>query len=318
MWFVDVAVDLPWLVEKRGKLGEPKSRSRQPIPDADIQNEFLLYGDEHAIRHLRIMLHTDSDEPPHDIVNGNIHRWVNLLEVASGLAAPRIATTASLGMNTSAMMVWLSQGDETTASLQIDPHQYAPACEVDYQAAAKLMAAWKPDFRVHLFYLGRFLNHELPPEVRWLNGYRLLEWHFRRGKVGLAKDKTYLAFLARHGQALDVFLGPKQDRKGVIEEVRALAAHAILSRTADPRNDNASTNLIIRTFAALEALATALLNEGVVEGISFFPKQPDAISQDEGVACKNLDCCTTERVAPDRIALMIMLFGMPSLMMPLL
>jgi hypothetical protein len=137
------------------------------------------------------------------------------------------------------------------------------------------MAAWKPDFRVHLFYLGRFLNHELPPEVRWLNGYRLLEWHFRRGKVGLSKNKAYLAFLAQHGQTLDGLLGPKQDRKGILEEVRALAAHAILSRTADPRDDNASTNLVIKTFTALEYLVTALLNEGAVEGVSFFPKQSE-------------------------------------------
>jgi len=70
-------------------------------------------------------------------------------------------------------------------------------------------------------------------------------------------------------------LGPKQDRKGVIEEVRALAAHAILSRTADPRNDKAATNLITKTFAALESLVTALLNEGAVEGVNFSPKEPE-------------------------------------------
>jgi hypothetical protein len=81
--------------------------------------------------------------------------------------------------------------------------------------------------------------------------------------------------LAEHGQALDTLLGPRQDRKGVIEEVRALAAHAILSRTTDPRNDNASTNLVIKTFAALESLVTALLNEGTVEGASFFQKKPE-------------------------------------------
>ena len=268
MWFVDVVIDLPWFTEKKGKLGKPKSRSRQLIPGTNIENEFLLYGDEHAIRHLRVMLHTDADQPPHDIVNSNVHRWVNLLEVASGLAAPRTATTASPGKNTSAMIVWLGQGDETTSSCQLDP-QYAPVREVNYPAAATLMAGWKPDFRVHLFYLGRFLNYELPPEVRWLNGYRLLEWHFRRGKVGLPKDSAYLAFLAQHGQAFDALRGPEQDRKGVIEEVRSLATHAILSRTADPRNQNASTNLIIKTFAALECLVTALLNEGAVEGVSF-------------------------------------------------
>ena len=106
-----MVIDLPWFTEKKGKLGKPKSRSRQLIPGTNIENEFLLYGDEHAIRHLRVMLHMEADQPPHDIVNSNVHRWVNLLEVASGLAAPRTATTASLGKNTSAMIVWLGQGD---------------------------------------------------------------------------------------------------------------------------------------------------------------------------------------------------------------
>jgi hypothetical protein len=54
MWFVDVVVDLPWFVEKKGKLGKPKARARQPIPNTDVENEFLLYGDEYAIRHLSL------------------------------------------------------------------------------------------------------------------------------------------------------------------------------------------------------------------------------------------------------------------------
>jgi hypothetical protein len=65
--------------------------------------------------------------------------------------------TASLGKNTSAMIVWLGQGDETTSSCQLDP-QYAPVREVNYPAAASLMAAWKPDFRVHLFFSPGFLT----------------------------------------------------------------------------------------------------------------------------------------------------------------
>jgi hypothetical protein len=73
MWFVDVVIDLPWFTEKKGKLGKPKSRARQLIPGTNVENEFLLYGDEHAIRHLRVMLHTDADQPPHDIVNSNVH-----------------------------------------------------------------------------------------------------------------------------------------------------------------------------------------------------------------------------------------------------
>ena len=275
MWFVDIVIDFAWFVERKGKLGEPRSRARQAIPERDFDNEFLLYGDGEAVRHLRVLLHLECPNAPHDVVNGNIHRWVNLLEVATGLAAPMTASSASLGPNTSAMMVMLGQGDETTDALQLHP-EFSPPKPIDYEAAARLMAGWKPDFRVHLFYLGRFLNHQLPPEVRWLNGYRLLEWHFRRGKDKLVKDPTYQDFLARNGQAFDALLATNQDRKGVIEEVRAMVAHAVLSRTADPRTENASTNLVLKTFSALESLVIALINEGVVAGLSFMPKLPGA------------------------------------------
>lgn len=270
MWFVDVIVDLPWFAKTKGKLGKPKSRATQSIPEQDMDNTFLLYGDELVIRHLRILLHTDSRDPPHDVVNANIHRWVNLLEVASGLVASKTASTASLGPNTSGMIVWMGEGNEDSDSCQMDP-RYTPPVPMNYDAAAQLMAAWEPDYRVHLFYLGRFLNHELPPEVRWLNGYRVLEWHFRQGHVGLAKDRKYQEFIGQHGGALDTVLGPKQDRKGLIEEVRAMAAHAILSRTADPRLENASTNLISKSFQGLESLVMAVMNEGTGGRVSFIP-----------------------------------------------
>lgn len=274
MWLVDIVVDLPWFVSRRGKLGDPRARSLQSVPGTDVENEFLIYGDDNAIRHLRVMLHTDTVEPPHELVNGNIHRWVNLLEVASGIAAPQTASAASLGKNTSGMIVFLAQGDETADSCLFDS-KYAASERLDYDATARIMASWKPDFRVHLFYLGRFLNSELPPEVRWLNGYRALEWHFCRGKGQLSKKEAYLEFLAKYGQAFDPLIAPRQDRKGLIEEVRALAAHAILSRTEDPRNENASSNLIVRTFGALESLIVALLNEGVVDGVTFTPKMSE-------------------------------------------
>ncbi len=235
-----------------------------------MDNTFLLYGDEMSIRHLRVLLHSESSTPPHDVVDPSVNRWVNLLEVTSGLVAPQTATTASLGRNTSGMMVFLGQGDEDAESFQLAP-QYSPPIPINYDAAAKMMAAWEPDYRVHLFYLGRFLNHELPPEVRWLNGYRVLEWHFRRGAVGLAGDRKYREFIGQHGSALDAALRPNQDRKGLLEEVRALAAHAILSRTADPRLEDASTNLINKSFQGLEGLVMAVMNHGTGGRVSFIP-----------------------------------------------
>jgi hypothetical protein len=270
MWFVDIIVDLSWFAAAKGKLGPPNSRASQQIPDTDVESTFLLYGDALEVRHLRVLIHTDDCAPPHDIVNANINRWVNLLEVATGLVAAATATTASLARNSTAMMVFLAEGDEHTDSCLLDP-QYEPAVHLNYEAAANMMAAWEPDFRVHLFYLGRFLNQQLPPEVRWLNGYRLLEWHFRRGKIGLGKDTGYRDLLDQHGGALDPLLNASQDRKGLIEEVRAMCAHSILSRTQDPRNQDGSTNLINQTFQALESLVMTVMNEGTGGRVSFMP-----------------------------------------------
>jgi len=143
------------------------------------------------------------------------------------------------------------------------------------------MAAWAPEFRVHLFYLSRFLNHALPPEVRWLNGYRALEWHFQRGGTALAKDKSFLAFLDQHGAAFDTLRRPGQDRKGVIEEIRAIAAHALLSQTADPRTNGGSTNLITKSFGALESLIIALMNQGAMGQMKFTPKPPQDLPSDQ-------------------------------------
>lgn len=273
MWFVDIVLDLPWFTETHGRLPCARSRSVAPADEVTPTLTYLLYGDDAAIRHLRVMIDQPAEAAPHDVVNAHVQRWVNLLEVASGLAAPQTATTASLGRDNAGMMVMLSPGDEDAPGVDLT-FQMAQPPIVDYAAAASLMTVWNGDFRVHLFYLGRFLNHQLPPEVRWLNGYRLLEWHFRRGQVGLAKDQAYRDFLGAHGGALDFLLNPRQDRRGLIEEVRAIAAHAILSRTADARNAGGAANLITSTFAALEQMVMAVMNEGAAGAIAFGPAEP--------------------------------------------
>ena len=153
MWFVDIVVDLPWFAATKGKLGLPKSRATQSIPDHDMTNTFLLYGDHLVIRHLRILLHTDSREQADAVVGANVHRWVNLLEVSSGLIASKTATTASLGRDTSEMIILMGEGDEESDACHIEPH-HNPPVPINYDAAANMMAAWGPDFRVHLFYLG--------------------------------------------------------------------------------------------------------------------------------------------------------------------
>src|SRR5262245_31510828 len=59
MWFVDVVVDLPWFVAKKGKLGEPKSRSRQLMHETGRRTESngeaaLAGGEAESQTHMRL------------------------------------------------------------------------------------------------------------------------------------------------------------------------------------------------------------------------------------------------------------------------
>jgi hypothetical protein len=268
LWFADIVVDLQWFISREGKLGRPRARAPELHTDTIVRTEVALYGDDVAIRHVRIIIETDDEIAAHACVDGNIHRWVNALEISSVLTTPTVSTAAILQKNSAAFMVFMGNGgiDADSVALTLN---YAPQATADFSAAAAIMTSWKADFRVHLFYISRFLNHTLPPEVRWLNGYRVLEWHFMQGKVGLAGSEAYRAFLDRQGAALDASLKQNQSRYGLIEEVRAQAAHAILSRTADPRNDDGSTSLILKTFPALESLVMKLMNEGTNDAVTF-------------------------------------------------
>jgi hypothetical protein len=272
-WFVDVVVDLPWFIARRGKIGQPRARAQQNVYEPDLKTELLLYGDDEAIRHLRVMMDTEDEQTAHACQDRNIHQWINALGVSSALATPSFTTAAMLQKDSAAFMTFLIKGDEASDSFQLNP-QYAPPAKADFAKAAQLMVSWRPDFKIHLHFLSHFLNHTLPPEARWLNGYRVIEWHFLRGQGGsLASDRDYRTFIGKHGAALDAHLKDGQTRHGLIEEVRALAAHAIVTSTADPRNERGATDLILRTFAALESLVIQVMNAGA-EGCTFHPITP--------------------------------------------
>lgn len=268
MWYADIVLDLQWLATRSGNLGKVRGRALQAVFEPDLQTEVLLFGDEEAIRHMRIMIHTDDDPTARACVDRNIHQWLDALAVSSALATASIAKAAQLHEDSAAFMVIVGQGEESAPARVIEPRYQLPL-KADYGGAAKLMTAWNPEFRVHLHYLSRFLNRSYPPEVRWLNGYRLLEWHFLRGGTDLGRDGKYRALIDTHGAALDAHRHAGQTRFGVIEEVRALVAHALLSEASDPRAENGSTDLILGTFSALEALVAQVMNEGVPEGTSF-------------------------------------------------
>lgn len=81
----------------------------------------------------------------------------------------------------------------------------AKAPNLNYERLAYGMAAWAGDVSQHLFYFRRFVDGSLPLDVRWLNGYRLLEWHFVGNRGGLAKSPDWRAFVTRFDGASTLF-----------------------------------------------------------------------------------------------------------------
>jgi hypothetical protein len=273
LYYSDVILDVAWFGSKAGVLGTPRIRLKKASSAADPELEFCLYGENATdlLRHLRVVMHMDVEEEARKYQDQNAVFWVRSLEVGSSVASPRFTTGYPPFPGSATFMVLFGRGGWDAQAAAITP-QFLPPGTTDFEAVARVIAGWESEFRGHLFYCSRFLNQTLPPDVRWLNGYRFLEWHFLRGQDGLAYNDSYRAFLQQHGQGLDADLRPGQSRSGLVEEVRALAAHAIEGRSIEPIPDRPG-HLIGRTFATMEHLIIQILNQGAVDGVTFRPRE---------------------------------------------
>lgn len=267
MWIADIIVDLAWFSATKGNLGAPKARALQQTFEPDLKVSLLLYGDETAIRHLRIVFPTEVRAIADACKNRNIRSWAHSLEIASALSMLTFSSTAMPFPAPSGPLVVFQRGNEESCSLSIVPQYEAPRSP-DFPTAAGLMAGWAVDFEGHLQLLSRFLNPSSPIEVRWLNGYRLLEWHFLRGGTRLSANSRFRAFLAEHGSLLDAHRKPGQTRHGVLESVRANVAHALLARGHTP-GAAATEDPVNLTFGAMQVLVNHILNEGRTDNLRF-------------------------------------------------
>src|SRR5262249_9688463 len=144
------------------------------------------------------------------------------------VATSHYTAAQTLGVNSTLHPVIFGEGDANSPLLGLAPIA-AKAVPAHYLAAARAMANWKPEFKHHLHFLSKFLDPNLPADVRWFHGYRFLEWHFERGGTKLSSNNEYRAFLEEHGSALDRHMPSGRTRSGFLEEIRAVLAHALLA-----------------------------------------------------------------------------------------
>lgn len=250
MWAFDILMDLEWLRDRQGKLGKPSGRATRKGESGEGDFDFLVYGDD-RVRHLRILSSAKSKEEADALLGEHVHRWVDGIEASAMITTAHHSAARSIPPRLGQIAVFQFEGDERSEVpvLEISAPEMPAA---DFEATAHAMASWSRDSGPHLHYLARFLNPNLSFDVRWLNGYRVLEWHFERGATKLAANAAYREFLSAHGGELDALkTGAQQTRHGLLEQVRALAAHAVLSSA---RKSGETPDIILATFHALEAL----------------------------------------------------------------
>ena len=261
MWFADLYCDFDWVFATNGVLGEARS-SLQGGKSASlgIEVEFQFFGDDQRLRHVRILMHTDDREVAQECLNLNIQAWTASLESAVMLETGQSFHLESIG-GPHTVMVALGAGDDNSPAVIVRRTEMG-SVQIDYRRLA-LTATWPGALQQHLFYFRRLVDQTLPLDVRWLNGYLLLEWQFLFGKQkrDLPKDSDWRKFVAEFEHNLEPAQRNTKSLWRYLEEARALAAHAGLDnrseqqRLADPRN------AMEKTIHILETMVMEVLNQ---------------------------------------------------------
>ena len=260
MWHVDIYCDFAWIEKQNGVLGEPRFRIiGNKSKTLGVSIDKLIYGDEYNVRHLRILVHTDDEKIGLKCINLNINLWIESFETAVSMATGRPFRIAYFP-GTFSYAVGSGLGDESCPAIVIQLKPCEPT-KIDYATVGMGMAAWAESNRYYLFYFHRFIDDQLPLDVRWLNGYRLLEWHFVKDRAWLSKSKEWQQFANRFGDHFKSLLRPKQKVVGLLEETRALAAHAGVDNRSEEERVLAPKNKMEKTFRILERMVMAVLNE---------------------------------------------------------
>jgi hypothetical protein len=259
MWFADIYCDLAWVSERKGVLGPRRLRlhgARSASLGIDI--EFHFFGDERDVRHIRALMHTDDQRAAEVCLDLNIQTWVASIEVSVMLETKRPFHVVRLP-GSQMFAVALGQGAEDSPAVSLEIAMIGQT-NLSYERVASGMAAWN-GVDHYLFYFRRFVDGDLPLDVRWLNGYRLLEWHFVSDKAGLSRSQQWKAFVERFLDVLTPSLRPNQTAVGLLEEARALAAHAGLDARSEDERRRDPRNAMEKTFRVIERMVMTVLNE---------------------------------------------------------
>jgi len=270
-YYADLILDFEWYGEHGGQLLQPRSCADRKLEGFDRICSMWLFGDDRAIKHFRVTFEAASDEEAGLIISANVVLWRNAIATTSALTGGRYASATTFDERSADHVMLFGQGDISTPPISASLTLPAPG-SVSYLDAASMMARWNSSFAIHLHFLAQFFNTNLPADIRWLQGYKVLEWHFERGKTNLGRNQKFKRFVEEHGAGLDDHNPSNRTRAGFLEETRALIAHAVLANRPQPEDQAKVQNAARNTFRVMEGLVAVVMSECAAEGIEFKPK----------------------------------------------
>src|SRR5260370_20387169 len=267
MWLADIYFDLAWLRIRNWQLGEPRARfGPGHSKSTELDLTFLVYGDDALPRHLRVLLDARDTSIVIDkalvdrCVAKNVHTWIMSLESFVTLETGQTFTVERIPGRTLFCVTTGECEDGTEWPVTLE-YQFREPKAFRYEYLQHAFSMWSGDLEQHLFYFRRFIDGSFRDQ-QWLAGYRLLEWHFV-GRTGsdLPKSEAWRTFLERFRSELGALAKPGQTLHGLMEEIRALAAHAVTAHAVESASLQREPNLIEQAFPTLERMVMTVINE---------------------------------------------------------
>lgn len=273
MWAYDIYCDYEWVRQCNGHIGSLSFTVNARAGIINDKLEILLFADNRALRHVRVILHTDDQQLAQECINANINLWIDSIETAvilhirQSYSIPRLAGT---GLYATVLSEY--QGGEHIAT---EISLSSPQILFDPRIVGDSFALWNIDMRLHLFYCRRMIDPNILLDQRWLYGYKLFEFHFVRQKLGpeksakngkhdLPKNAQWRDYLERYRTQLESFANTSQPKDnqlfGLIERVRNMTAHAFVDDRPLQERQKQPLNLLELTFPIMLSMANDLIN----------------------------------------------------------
>jgi hypothetical protein len=226
MWYIEIVCSKEWIDGKINPSDAIVFTGDMILSDSknDHPAEGVVYSTNNELHTLRMISKTQFDQQLVDELSDyNIKYWKSIIENFIRLSGDRFYSIYTPLLNN--IMLTYGEGNKDSKPLIISGQINIPKPKIDFSILIKATKAFPRENTLYMQYLNRFTDQSIPLEMRWLNGYKIFELHYKYplGK----KNKQWINFLEEWRGDITPMLKKNQNLHGFIEAIRNDAAHAV-------------------------------------------------------------------------------------------